>query len=296
VFLSEEMKLMMRSIIKYCLFCVFLCKGFSGNAVSPGNLAYADSLFNAANYKLAAMEYERAYFFSVDSFEKEIALLKKSYCQKNLNDFEKAYKTLQRITLINIPDSIQFKVLYEKVLLSYLSGNPQQAETEIVELDVKIRDYQLLNKYLFLKVIVKNELLKWNEADSLLKLYFQLNKSDANSTEMTSLLKKPRIRNPRTARTISYLIPGGGQIYTYHIFQGLTSFALQGTFLYYTIASIKNGFLISGLTLGAGIFQMFYFGGARYAYYLAEKNNAKKISLYNKKIKDFLLNTERSKV
>jgi len=282
-------------MIKYCLIFVFLLKSYFGNTAVPGQLAYADSLFSNASYQLAAMEYEHTYFLSTDNIEKATSLLRKSYCLKNLYEFTKAYETLQRISMSNIPDSTQFSIRYEKILVSHLAGDEQQAETGISDLDYATKDSLLLNKSLLLKIIVKNELQKWNDADSLLRVYVRYKQIILAPSDFTSLLKKPRLLNPKTMKVISYFIPGSGQICTGHVFRGISSIAFQGTFLLYAIVSIRDGFYISGVTTGLGIFQMFYFGGTRYAYYLAEKNNAKKLSIYNKKIKDFLLKTERGK-
>ncbi len=281
---------------RFCLIFIFLFKAFSGSAAVPGQLAYADSLFKAANFKQAALEYEHVVFLNGDSKEKATALLQKSYCLKNIGEYEKAYRTLQRINLSNLPDSIQFKIRYENLLDAYLSGNEQEAETAIADIDYNTKDPELLAKCLYLKIIVRNDFFKWIEADSLMKIYLNINHINADSAHIEALLKKPHLINERTAKILSYIIPGSGQMYSGHVFRGLTSIVFQGAFLGYTIMSIKNGFYISGFAVGFGVFQMFYLGGAKYAFYLAEKKNEKKINLYNKKIKEFLLNTERRKI
>jgi TM2 domain-containing membrane protein YozV len=286
----------MKLTIKYCLICAFLFSGFSGKTDPPGQPDYADSLYNATSYDLAALEYEHTFYLSNDNIDKATALLRKSYCLKNMSEFDKAYTTLQRISYASLPDTMQFKIRYENAVVSYLSGNNTQAEAALLDIDYHTNSAEQIKQCLYLKILVKNELLKWDEADSLLHIYIETNQLSPDSANLSQLIKKPHLHNPQVAKKLSFIIPGSGQIYTGHVFRGFTSIVLQGSFLGYALFSIKEGFYISGFALGIGIFEMFYFGGARYAYYLAEKNNAKKINAYNKRIKDFLVKNERKNI
>ncbi|MFH0864978.1 MAG: hypothetical protein V1904_02200 [Bacteroidota bacterium] len=286
---------MMRSIIRYCFICVFLFKGFQGKTEIPFSTAYADSIFNAGNYPLAALEYERIYFISDNLPEKSDALLKKSYCYKNLLQFDKATSTLNRIDLNDLSDSLQFLIRYEKALNSFLGGNYYDAQVFLFEIHHYTKDTVLPAKCLFLEILTENELQNWDEADSLFRLYLSVNDIIMDSSGLNAMLKRPNLLNQKTAKIISYFIPGSGQMMSGHIFRGMTSIIFQGSSAAFTYLSIKNGFYVSGFTIGLSIFQMFYTGGARYAYYLAEKKNVEKISKHNKKIRDFVLAFENTR-
>jgi len=279
-------------IIRYCLICVFLCKGFQAKTEIPLGIAYADSIFNAGNYAIAAMEYEKIFFFSENSEERSIALLKKSYCYKSLSRFDKATATLNRIDIGRLPDSVQFSVRYEKAINSFLSDNYTDAENYLAEINYYTPDSSLKAECLFLEILTKNELQKWNEADSLIYLYLSTNNIKIDSSELKSLLKKPKLRNPNTAKFISYIIPGSGQIASGHVFKGLSSLIFFSSSAMFTVLSIESGFYISGLTTGLVISDMFYFGGARHASFLVNKKNTTKKNAYNKQIRNFLLKTE----
>jgi hypothetical protein len=285
----------MRSIIRYCLICVFLCKGFQGRTEIPSSTAYADSIYNAGNYSLAALEYERIFFSTEDVGEQSTALLKKSYCLKNLSQYDNANSTLNRINTNVLSDSLQFAVRYEKALDSFLGGNYYDAQGFLFEINLYIKDTILKEKCLFLEILTENELLNWDKADSLFNQYLLVNKIIIDSAELKAMLKRPKLLNPKTAKIISYIIPGSGQIMSGHICRGLTSIVFEGSAAAFTYLSIKNGFYISGFTTGLGIFQMFYLGGTRYAYYLANQKNKKKIQAHNKKIRDFILAFESIK-
>ncbi len=241
---------------------------------------------------MAALEYERIFYSSQNTFSKCEALLKKSYCYKSLNAFTKGAQTLQRIELSDMPDSIQYNVRYEHALDCFLSGNYEETENLFMQINYYTKKQNLINKCLYLDILNKNELQKWDEADSLFYIYIKAKNISIDSNSIHDLLQKPKLLNPKTAKTISYIIPGAGQMYAGHIFRGISSIIMQGGFATYTFYSLKNNFYLSGILTGFGIFQMLYFGGARYAYYLAEKENTKKIMLYNRKIKEFILKQE----
>lgn len=279
-------------MIRFCLICVFLFRSFFANAEEP--MKHADSLFNAASYSCAALEYEWEYFKSNDNITKATALLKKSYCYKQLENFGFAATTLKRIKLDDVVDSLQFRIKYELALLSYLEGNFRETEIYLSEINFYYND-SLRNKLLYLNILNSNHLQKWHETDSLLKIYAELNRIFIDSSELEELYQKPKLLNKKTAKTLSYIIPGSGQIYSGNIFRGLTSIAFQGALAVFTILSIQNGFYFIGITSGLGTLNMFYKGGAKYAAYLAEKKNAEKINRYNQQFKKFILAVEKSK-
>ena len=242
---------------------------------------------------MAALEYERAFYYSHDNLSRCEALLKKSYCYKSSGDYEKGAQTLQRIGLSDMPDSVQYNVRYEHALDCFLSGNYEETDNLLMQINYYTKNKTLINNCLFLDILNKNELQKWDEADSVFYIYIKAKNISMDSDSIHDLLRKPKLLNPKTAKILSYIIPGSGQMYTGHIFRGISSIILQGSFATYTFYSFKNSYYLSGLLTGFGIFQMLYFGGAKYAYYLAERENLKKIMLYNSKIREFILKQEK---
>jgi hypothetical protein len=286
------MNSMKRSIIAYCFICAFLCKGFSGKTENPSQIAYPDSIFSAGNYSFAAMEYERIFFSSESSTEKTVALLKKSFCYKNLLQYGKANTTLERINTDSLSDSLQYAVRYEKALNSFLGESYYNAQGFLYEIRLYTKNTELISKSLYLEILTENELRNWDKADSLLMCYLAINKTNIDSSELNVMLSRPKLLNPKTAKILSYIIPGSGQMMSGHVFRGLTSIVFQGSAAAFTYLSIKNGFYVSGFTTGLGIFEMLYSGGARYAYKLVLKKNSDKINSHNQKIRDFVLMQE----
>ena len=219
----------------------------------------------------------------------------KSYCYKLSGDYEKAAQTLQRINLSFVADSVQYNVRYEHALDCFLAGKYEDADELLMQLNYYTRNKQLADECLYLDILNKNELHEWDAADSMFYIYIKLKNIAIDSNAVHELLKRPHLLNPKFAEIISYIVPGSGQMYSGHVLRGLSSILLQGGMGALTYFSIEDGFYISGLLIGFTVFQMLYFGGANYAYYLADKKNANKIMQHNRRIREFILREEKWK-
>lgn len=280
-------------MIRYCLICILLCKSFTSNADTiVSNFKTADSLYLSGNYDKAALAYERIIFLSRSDYERYKALLFKSYCYKKEQLYNNALKTLQRCNYLNINDSIRYTLYKESVLIAFLDGNYPDAESTLNLLNHSNIDSSKQYEYLYLGILTLNELQEWDEAAGLLKKYMNHKNLDPESKENKSLFVKPKLLNSKTAKTLSFILPGSGQIYSGKLFRGLSSIILNGSAITYSILSVEKGFYLSGIFTGFNLFMMFYTGGSRYAEYIANKENAKRVAAYNKKIRDFILTQE----
>lgn len=278
---------------RYFLICVFLFGSFSGKADSPMN--HADSLYNASSYSCAALEYEWVNFTATDNTTRAVALLKKSYCYKKLGNFLTALSTVKRIQYDDLDDSLLFRLRYEHALLAYLCGNYNEADIYLSEIGFYYND-SIANSILYLDILNQYEMQQWHDADSLFQKYIMLNSEFIDSSGLQQIAHRPELLNPKTAKIISLIIPGSGQIYGGKIIRGLTSIIFQGAFALYTYINIREGFYLTAFTSSFGEWFMFYTGGARYAEFLTEKENASRINQYNKSVKSFILQTENRKI
>lgn len=281
----------MKSIVRFCLIWIFLCNVFSVNAQRINIFSYPDSLYYVGCFKLAAAEYERIFFISNDTDTKNLALLKKSYCSKQDQQFGIAANTLKRINFNKITDSIYVIVAYEYALNSFLNEDYNETLLQLNQLDNKYINSSYESNCLILKIITCNELRKWDDAHNSLNKYLNINNLKMDSLIKNELLFTPKLYNEKLAKTISFIIPGSGQIYTGHWGRGLSSLLLNGAFATYTYVSFVNGFYLSGVFSGFSPFRMFWTGGANYAEYLAKQKNKERISQHNKKVKNFILKT-----
>ncbi len=245
----------------YCT-CIFLFACF----LSDGqNFDHADSLYEAGEYRLAAISYERLAF----DHSSNIALLKKSYCYKALQEFGEATTVLKRIRL-STRDSLFSIVSYEKILNAYLDQNFQGSYNEILR-------YKLItgssdNEIVFLEILNLIALNEWEKA----KVILSENKISLSITEDEIdyvFDKKLKTKNPDKAYNLSIFLPGVGQMYAGYPLKGIVSGGIQTVFAGLSIYSFYQGYFFSGSLTGVALFYTFYFGGARYARKLALKRN-----------------------
>lgn len=258
-------------------------------------LQHADSLFKMELYAEAAIAYERSiYAADTNRTYYHEALLKKAFAYKATGQFSKAFLTLQRTDLLLLSDSVRWIVVYETILNAYLSGMMKEAERELLQIEhLNAKDTVRLNDFLFLKILVLNELQQWESAKQSFEKFLELHAlPTALSNEYYAFLKNPKLKNPQKARTLSTFIPGAGQIYGGNIGQGLVSLGLQLGLLGFGAFQIWQGYYITGFASGLALLQAFYFGGIENAESATIRKNKEKIARYNGRVKSFVLDVE----
>lgn len=251
-----------------------------------------DSLLNEGAWLAARVAYEKEMFYNTLNIEKyNTLLLKKSYCFKAEGNFESAYQILSKASFYDGPDELRYKLYYEAALNAYLSGHPDLALSIAQEFSFAFNNSPDL---LFIEVLVLNEMQKWQEASEKFLLYTEKN----NLSDYESLYKEilnHKFKKEKRAESLSYFIPGSGQMYAGYFFRGSLSALIQGGLIYFSINSFLNGYYFSGTFTGVALFYMFYNGGARYAAKLAAKKNQSVVTAFNTKVREIIINTERIK-
>lgn len=266
-------------MIRFYLICTFLCAPFFIRAQSTSK---ADSLFVRGEYLPARVEYERLAFNGFP--DKNILLLKKSYCLKAEAKFEEAYNTLQRADFFQGADSLKAKLYYESVLNSFLIAKYDLSLNKIQEMHYYLPDVSLPMIDL-LEILNLNNQQNLNDAEGKFKLFiskYQL----SNQFDIYQKKKFRKLRNPEKAETISHFLPGIGQWYAGYPMRGITSGLIQTGLLAFTAYSFLNGYYFGGAFTGVSLFYMFNNGGARHALYLVEKKNRETIDRLNAEIKN----------
>ncbi len=245
-------------------------------------------------YEYAAVEYERVVYSNSDPRIVNQALLKEGLCYKELANYKLASSVLGRANLFLEQDSLNYAIRYEIVLNSYLAEDYPNALAQLTQLEYFFKDNGY-NKVLFLHILTLNSLRRWEEAKVKYEEYLRENDTQLSVEEAYGFLKKPKIKDPEKAESISYFLPGVGQMYAGYFGRGLLSGFLQAVFIGYGAYSLYEGYFFSGALTGVGLFWAFYSGGSRHAKYLAQKKNEELTVKYNKPIKEALLKLELSK-
>jgi len=266
------------STVRFCLICIFLCARFFTSAQT---LPQADSLFQRGEFLQAGIAYERLIYQG----DKRVntLLLKKAYCYKARHLYEEAYQILQRADLFIEHDSLKWDLYYESMLTAWLAGKNDLAMNKVQEL-----------RYYFPSVAHPMtdlvEILSLNQqhrfADAEIKLKAAIRNHHLTGDSLIYQDRRFRLRNPEKAHDLSLFLPGVGQWYAGYTGRGLTSGLIQAGFVAFTITSFLNGYYLSGVYTGVGLFYLFNSGGARHARYLAEKKNGEIVENLNAAVQE----------
>lgn len=255
-------------MIQFYWICIFLSGCYLTNAQS----IHADKLVEEEAYKEAALAYERMFFNATKSSEKQHALIQKASCYKQLGDYEKALKALNRIRRIK-NDSVKYYVNQQKLLLNYMNQEFQGARLALLKLKNSEKPDTLVTVIDFFTQL---ELLTWDEA----RLNLNANHAQMGLSKESIayiLPKKLRPKSPDKADNLS-LLPGLGQWYAGYFWKGVLSGAIQTGLTGFSVYSLYKGYFFTGALTGVAGFYTFYLGGARYARNLAIQKNEETIS------------------
>jgi TM2 domain-containing membrane protein YozV len=290
---------------RFCLICKFLCVLFLINKAGLAQVSFkGDSLMAAGQFEVAAVYYEKALFDQsqrIDSINTEAyrligneLLLKKIQCQKYLKHFEDAWQTAQRIDLNAPNDSLQYRLRYEVALTGYLSRHYGEAHGQILQIRFYVRDSSLLSSLDILEILTLNELERWAESKEIFRRYAVRNGMATDVEELYGFLKK-KPKSPEKAQFLSFIMPGVGQMYAGYPKAGIVSIGLQTLALGFGVYHVWHRYYLIGFFTGAGMFQAFYFGGARRAELMAEETNRKRKTKNNQRLRTVLIESENKK-
>ena len=259
----------MKWTIKYCLICISLFGIFSTKSYSKDAIfQHPDSLFNAGNLIDARIEFEKIIFLDKSRDVQIYALLQKANCYKQEHDFGNASATLNRIYTFNLPDSSLFAIKYEKALMHYLNNNAGMALVELQALQTKARKNEELARIQFLMSLCHLNLKDWESSKLAAKVFIQIlipnEAMQANYLlKLESLYAKkniPKQLSAKKAQNLSRFFPGTGQFYAGKIGEGLISFTLHASLLYFGINQFSNRFYFTGYTAGFGLLHRIHTG------------------------------------
>lgn len=234
-----------------------------------GNDAYwfAKNQMEKGNYKDAAKEFNRAIFlgtsFTADSYRQ----IGESYFNSgeyNLSDvfFDKAYFAFGE-------DSLKTEILLRKTYTNVLRKKFTNAYYELANVDSLYGSNQSEKFWFYLGIVYYG----MNDYENA-KLSFEKNLSPGQIAELSTrfdyLIKMQKRHRPGKVETLSYILPGLGQVHTGNIKEGINSFVLLGALFY---GMVKVGLVYSGfdgLFLFGPWFQRYYMGGAEKAKHMAE--------------------------
>jgi len=279
----------MKWIIKFWWVCVFPFSSISGNQLDS-IVIKADSAFNQESYGYATIMYEKVAFLSDNQESSCKAMLMKSKCYRAMNDLTQASITLNRIHSSIDNDTLNYDVFYEKMLCHFLKGDYSEAENDMLQMQFQIQDTNLLQHSWPLQIMILNESYKYEESRALFNKYLEINQLELDLDSMYRPIEV--LKNPGTAKLLSGIVPGSGQIYAGGIRQGVSTFMLESTTLVYAWYCFSNKLYAAGVFTAINYFAKFYFGGQKNATHLALDFNSQTIKDMNRNIRQTLVDLQ----
>jgi tetratricopeptide (TPR) repeat protein len=243
-----------------------------------GQFELAESLYQYKYYDLAAVEYQRAFFFEPDS-SRRCPRPRLNLAIARLMTDETGGLDALNAWAVDFPDSAP---AVPRVLAGYYLKTQNYPAAEKYAADAGDRD---LLGFLYLKDG------RLTEAREL----FRDGSDSARTAAVADFLRQPG-RSPITASVMSLLCPGAGEIYGGNLRLGVTDFLLNlGSACLLYNALRQKEFVDAGLVIGF-LVNRFYFGSARNAQEAAERYNERKFQRWLVKFEaEYYPGTENSK-
>ena len=259
------MKLLLKRSVIYLIFSLLILS----SSAQVGDQAYwfAKQQYEKGNFSDAAREFNRAIFLGTSNTAESYRNIGECYFQTGAYDlsdifFDKAYFAQKN-------DSLRSEILLRKTYSNILRKRFSNAYYELVNVDSLYNPAQTETFWFYLGVVYYGMNDFDNARASFAKnlTLSEINQLDASFAYLEKMQKRHRSGK---VETMSYILPGLGQIHTGNIKDGANSFLLLSALMY---GMIKVGMVYSGfdgLFLFGPWFQRYYMGGAEKAKHMAE--------------------------
>ncbi len=256
-------------------------------------IEFADKQFILKNYQLAVKEYQRALFFSkgrnVDYLYRQIA--HSFFSNKQFDQaayfFELSYKTVKI-------DSIKYETLFNKVQCYLLSKKFNNALIELVNLPEDLNKY-FNNKRNFYFAITYFGLENFKNSEShFLKLIAENEiETKEKIKELFSKKKNLYKPNPKTAKTLSIILPGAGQMYSGDVKNSFNSLLLTGGLIALGVFMAQEYTDLDAILTSHPWFIRYHKGGYTKAHNIAYKKRAVRRNKTYKRILETVQESEK---
>jgi tetratricopeptide (TPR) repeat protein len=257
-------------------------------------IKFADIQFAQANYQLAVKEYQRALFFgngdSSNYLYKQIAnaFFKNRKFEQANYFYDLSYKTEKN-------DSIKKELIFNKSQCYLLSGDFKKSIYELTGLGENLTEY-FKNKQSFYFGVSYFGSQDFKNSEFYFTQLVEDKPEAKNEIQKLFKSKKKLYRpNPRTAKTMSIILPGSGQIYSGDIKNGLNSLLLTSGLAILGVHVYNQYSLFDALMGVFPSFLRYYKGGYTKAYEIAKNKRALRRNSTYKQILHIIEETDQTK-
>lgn len=216
---------------------------------------------------------ERAVFQAEATETRQEALWQKARYHKQLGEYDQTLRVLNRLKAEPLPSEEQALLTYEQSLVYYLDGRSGSALTAFNRFQQYCQGLPLCDSALWLYGLILIDLGEHEMALATLLQWQQAMGLQPDSAALAAILLDTRWKSPKTAATLSAIVPGMGLVYVGRPLEGLLSLALTSSSAVYGVLHILGGLPVTGVATGGGMFLRFYSGGIRLAQQRANEAN-----------------------
>jgi tetratricopeptide (TPR) repeat protein len=249
--------------------------------------AFAQQRYEAKDYETAAEAYRRVLFFDEKNEYSPWVYKKIADCLFETSAYEEASKYYSLAYFTQNSDEEKATITLQKAACHLLTRNYPFAQEELLYLPEKLTPKQDSARY-FYEGMLFFALEDFQKAEAAFK------KIAVDTLAVHQIFRKnekvSKI-NPKTAKTLSIIFPGLGQLYVGDIKNGLNSMALTGALLYLGVRTAANATFLDAVVSVVPWFQRYYTGGFYKAELIAQqRKQEKRHQVFNE-----LLNTVNEK-
>jgi tetratricopeptide (TPR) repeat protein len=239
-------------------------------------LTQAEAFYENGYFEEAITEYKRYIFFNPNGSETSVAYYKIGLVYQKLHDWVHATNAFRMAMYTAISDSSRYQAELALAVTYIASGNYSAAEITLLKLEMSTLPLHVRQRAAFLRALATMYAKKWKHTQKAFKAYFLSNPDPDLQAEVDSLIQATNdfcYLSPESARQLSALIPGMGQIYAGDWGNGLNSLVLNGSMIYWMAYKIVNRYFGDAWTIYYFLFRRYYSGGIYNAERIAEEHN-----------------------
>ena len=218
---------MIRRNFYIAIFSVLLCVPAYGQNLAD-TYALGEKMLVLQQYEAAVQLFERVIFFDSSRIYTHQSFLHTASCYQELTQWKKAQQYYNLAYYSTTDPKQQADIQFRQVSIHLLSGNYLSAQEELLALESQLPEEEQ-KRYQFYAGITA---FMSNQYDSALS-HFQAYTGEDSAAQGALLQlfrrnEKISRLNPKTARILSYIIPGLGQFYAGDLKNGINSLLLTG--------------------------------------------------------------------
>jgi hypothetical protein len=262
---------------------IFSLQFFSNAQNLEKTIEFADIQFDNKNYQLAVKEYQRALFFAdgkyTDYLYRQIAnsFFVNSQFEQALYFYELSYKTSKS-------DSLKYEMMIARSLCYLYLKDFKHSILELANIPDSSNEYFSTRKSFYQAISYFGSEDYEKSKNYFLALVPESDQKSRIEIENLFTAKKYLFKpNPNTAKVLSILLPGSGQMYAGDIKNSVNSLLLTGSMVLLGIVMVQEYSILDAFLTAFPWFMRYYRGGFENAFKIAlDKRAIKRDNAYKK--------------